>query len=70
MMAMRLAGNEEVKGKGGKGNGDGNDGGGRGRGQGRQGDKGGQLAKSNVDEECNGNKDEGGGQERGNWQGW
>ncbi len=32
MMATRLVGNEESKGKGGKGNGDGNKGGGRGRG--------------------------------------
>jgi hypothetical protein len=42
MMATRLVGNEEGKGKGGKGNDDGNEGGRGGRGQGRQGDKGGQ----------------------------
>jgi hypothetical protein len=41
MMASRLVGDEEGKGKGGKGNDDGDDGGGQGRGQGRQGDKGG-----------------------------
>ncbi len=42
MMATRLVGNEEGKGKGGKGNHDCNEVGGQGRGQGRQGDKGGQ----------------------------
>ncbi len=70
-MATRLMGNEEGKGKGkgSKGNDDGNEGGGGGRGQGRQGNKDGWWADGNVDKKCNGNKDEGGRQERGDWQG-
>jgi hypothetical protein len=71
--ALRLAGDEEGKGKGGKGIGKGNEGGRQGRGQGRQSNgnsgKGGRQSDSNGNKEGNVDGNKGGRRGRGEWQG-
>jgi hypothetical protein len=72
VMAMRLAGDKEGKGKGGKGNDDGYEGNREQRGQGWQGNgngnKGGRQADSNGDKEGSVDSNKGGLQGRGEWQ--